>query len=151
MKSYYGTRVRATAFFGVAVLLFAMFFIYMGFAENVSVASAHHVHEYTHFTDYEKETIVDETAPVGVRTVYRWTLRGLGSHESCLCFYLSHHYADVFVGGESVFSLTAQDGNAVGGSVSSNWVTVPLYDEDNGLEIEIVLTPLFESVVDAEQ
>ena len=151
MKSYYGTRVRATAFFGVAVLLFAMFFIYMGFAENVSVASAHHVHEYTHFTDYEKETIVDETAPVGVRTVYRWTLSGIGSHESCLCFYLSHHYAEVFVGGESVFSLTAQDGNAVGDSVSSNWVTVPLYDEDNGLEIEIVLTPLFESVVDAEQ
>ena len=151
MKSYYGTRMKATAMYVMIAVLFVAFFVYMGIAERVSVTSVHHVHEYTQFEDYQVKTVVDETAPVGVRTVYHWTLDGISSHESCLCFYVSHYHAQVLIDGETVFSLQADEGNKVGGSVSSNWVTVPLYDENNGMEIEVVLTPLFESVVDAEQ
>ena len=59
MKSYYGTRIMATVLYGIVALLFAAFFIYMGFAENITVNSARHAHDYVQVQDYTKEIVAD--------------------------------------------------------------------------------------------
>ena len=150
MKGFSKMRLLASGLFGVVAMVFFLFFVYMGLTENVSVYSSRHAHDYHTITEYTVEQVSDALAPVGVRTVYHWILQDVDSSESCLCFYLSHHYARVYIDGELVHELAAAENNRIGGTVGSNWVTVPVHQEDDGKEIQIVLTPLFEDVVDFE-
>ncbi len=136
--------------FGFATVLFTVFFLYLGFCENISVISSRHAHSYTQFENYHKETIAAPHSPIGKQTVYQWTLDSIDSSESCLCFYLVHHYADVYIDNELVYTLTADDANRIGGSISSNWITVPIHQEDNDKDIKLILTPLFDSMIDFE-
>ena len=106
--------------YGAAIVLFLIFFVYMGLFENVSVYKSDNPHSYTNFTDYTLERVEDETAPVGIRKVYRWTLDIEHSSESCLCFYVSHHYVDVLYDGELMYSLRSSENNRIGDSVSSS-------------------------------
>ena len=150
MRSFSGIRIVASALYTFVMLLFFLFFIYMGLTENVSVYSARHAHDYHQITDYTVEQVEDPTAPAGVRTVYSWTMHDVANSESCLCFYLAHHYAEVYVDGQLIHNLTADEDNRIGATISSNWVTVPVHQEDNGKEICIVLTPLFGNMVEFE-
>lgn len=150
MRLFSRIRVAATALYLLTTVLFFAFFAYMGLSENVSVFSGRHAHDYHAITDYTVLQEEDPSAPVGVRTVYTWTLHDVDNSESCLCFYLVHQYADVYIDGELIHRLTADEDNRIGASISSNWVTVPIHQEDNGKEICIVLTPLFDSMADFE-
>jgi len=150
VRSFSGIRAAASALYVIAVLLFFSFFIYLGLTENVSVFSARHAHDYHAITEYAVVQTEDASAPAGLRTVYTWSLQDVANSESCLCFYLVHHCADVYIDGELIHSLTADADNRIGKTISSNWVTVPIHEEDNGKQLCIVLTPLFDSVVDYE-
>ena len=150
MKHKPTSKVVATVMFGAVTLLFFVFFIYMSLCENVSVYQARPFHTMHTVQDYTVETVYDETAPAGVRTVYRWTLESDSHTENCIGFYLVHQYADVYYDDEMMYSLTAAAGNRIGGTISSNWVTVPVYLDDNGKQVTIVLTPLFENMIDFE-
>ena len=70
--------------------------------------------------------------------------------DSSLAFYLVHHYAEVYFGDELVYSLMPRETNRIGKSISSNWVIVPIYPEDSGKEVRVVVTPVYESVRDRE-
>lgn len=140
----------ATALFFTVVSLFFVFFLYMGFTENISVYTAEQTHSYYTVTDYDYELIPDETAPAGVRRVYRWTLDPDHASESCLCFYISHHCAEVFYDGVLMYRLSAAEGNRIGASISSNWCSVPVNTNHAGQEVTVVLTPLFDSVVTSD-
>lgn len=148
MKSKIKFRNMAVAIYSIAVVLFLFLFIYMGLSENVFIYKTRESHTYTEIVDYNTEEIVDDTAPAGVRRAYKWLLYNPDSSEKCLCFYVVHQYVQVYLEEELVYSLTASENNRIGGSISSNWVTVPIYQEDNGKEITVILTPLFESMID---
>lgn len=65
-------------------------------------------------------------------------------HSESLAFYVTHNEVEVYVGDECVYSLrSAKDDvfTTVGGA----WVMVPLYEEDAGKEIRVLLTPLYEN------
>ena len=138
----------AAVFFGIVLALFLVFFVHMGISENVHVESQGTSHSYTVISEYSQERILDETAPIGIRDIYRWTLGQLPGDECCLCFYISHHHAQVYIDGELNYSLTGSEENRVGGTISSNWVSLPVHQHDSGKEITVVLTPLFSGVED---
>ncbi|MBQ3011699.1 MAG: GGDEF domain-containing protein [Oscillospiraceae bacterium] len=150
MRPFSRIRMTASALFGAVAVLFFVFFIYMGLTENISVYSGRHAHDFHAITDYTVEYVEDSAAPAGVRTVYTWEMHDVANSESCLCFYLVHHFAKVYIDGELIHSLTARETNRMGGTVSSNWVTVPVHEEDNGKQLQLVLTPLFAEMVDFE-
>ena len=141
-------RTTCIVLYGIVTVLFLAFFIYMSVFENVSVYSVRHAHSYAAVENYSVEQISDASAPVGIHTVYRWNLNTVDKSENCLCFYVVHHYAQVFYDDILMYSLQPDSNNKIGSSISSNWVTVPVYKEDNGKEITVVLTPLYESVID---
>lgn len=150
MKGYSRLRASAATLYAAAVILFVLFFCYLGWFEGVEVTSIRHGHSYAPVTPAAVEAIADEAAPAGSRRVYRWTLEEDQTDGECLCFYISHACAEVWIGGEQVYSLEVGADNRIGGTVSSNWVSVPITSADGGKEIAVVLTPLFESAAGVE-
>lgn len=148
MKSKIELQNIAVSLYGAAVVLFLAFFLYMGISENISVYKNRESHTYTEIVDFTTEKLEDTTAPAGVRSVYKWILTNSDACEKCLCFYVVHQEVEVYCGDELIYRLTADEHNRIGKTISSNWVTIPLYQEDAGKEITVILTPLFESMID---
>lgn len=136
----------AVAAYAVVLVAFAVFFIYMGNCEHVSVESVRGTQDSRVVEDYEVKELEDLSAPIHVREEYSWILDGVGAGNTALAFYSIHQYAQVYIDGELVYSLMPAQGNRVGRTTSSNWVIVPLRETDNGREIRVVLTPVYESV-----
>ena len=148
MLKYNKMRTLAVALFLTATVLFLVFFLYMGFFENVAEVSTGASHSYTKITDYEKQRLDDPSAPAGEHTEYRWTLDAGGTSESCLCFYVVHQQVRVFYDGELIYSLMPSENNRIGRTVSSNWVSTHIHHEDDGKEVTVMLTPIFKSGAD---
>lgn len=138
------------AFYMTAIVFFMLFFGYMMFFENVKTETSRMPTSKRVIDEYTFERIEDESAPLGVRNVYHFTMDADIEECSIFCFYTVHQYADVYYGNEKVYTLTADEKNRVGKSISSNWVIVPIHRQDIGKDVTIVLTPLFESMVDYE-
>ena len=138
----------AVASYTAVAVLFILFFIYMGACENVSVQKARDSRTYHVVEHYSAEEIEDPSAPIGIRKECRWTWNDIDTNETTLTFYLVHQYAEVYFGDELMYSLMPQDTNQIGKSVSSNWVTIPVYPSDSGKEVRVIVTPVYESVRD---
>lgn len=133
--------------FTLTFVAFFSFFLYMSTEENAWVYRAEPAHTYTVLTDLEMELVEDDTAPVGVRKIYRGILEPALAEESCLLFNIAHHTIEVYFDDELVYSLTGAADNRIGKNVSSNWCTVHVGQSHGGEAITVVLTPLFEAAI----
>ena len=139
------TRKLAATFFALTVVLFAVFFLYMGINENVTVFSPRFSPYYGTIINLTPETVRDDAAPMGTRTVYSWLMDAHCETGDYLCFYVSNHHVNVSVDGEQIYSLHSSGenpGKNVGKSISSNWCIIPLEPEDAGKQFTVTLTPL---------
>lgn len=132
--------------YAAIVVLFAVFFIYMGTTEELSIYRARNPRSYHMVEDSEMTEIEDSSAPIGVRQVYTWEIGDIGTNDTTLAFYLVHQYAEVYFDDELMYSIMPDEGNRIGKSISSNWVTVPVYLTDIGRQVRVVITPVYESV-----
>ena len=139
-------RAAAVIVYAAIAILFTAFFIYLRFCENVSVREARTPYSCRVVEHYSMEEIEDPSAPIGVRREYRWTMDDIIANDTTLFFYLVHHYAEVYFDNELMYSLMPGNTNQIAKSISSNWVTVPLYPSDSGREIRVIVTPVYESV-----
>lgn len=143
-------QTAAIAAYAVVSVLFIIFFVYMGLFENISVQSTRDTGACRVVEHTSSEEIEDPSAPIGIRKEYRWTLHDIDTNDTSLNFYLVHHYAEVYFDGELVYRLMPREDNLIGKSISSNWVTIPVYPSDNGKEVRVLVTPVYESVRDRE-
>ncbi len=134
--------------FASVTALFLLFFLYISHYEGVDVFRARESRSYTTVETYTLEQIVDETAPAGVRNVYRWTQQVQTKNDTCLTVLTVHQSIRVYFGDELVYSMEASEENRIAGSPGTYWSTIPLYPSDNGTEITVIVTPLFPSVID---
>ena len=95
--------------------------------------------------DVSFEKIRAEDSPVGIVNECRFTLGEVG-HADTLAFFINHHHVEVYLADECVYSLTADHGpiRTPGGF----WPMVPLYGEDAGKEVRVVLAPLYSDYQD---
>ena len=140
----------ATVLFALTLFLFFVFFVYMSSSERVSVFQLEQTHSYTTLTDLEFSLQQDDTAPAGVVKVYRGILDPELSQESCLCFNIAHHNIEVYFDDLLVYTLAGDEGNRIGGNVSSNWCSVHVGQDHAGKTVTVKLTPLFEEAADKE-
>lgn len=136
-----------TAFFSVTILLFFAFLLYMGTSEHVSVYRSEEARGYRVITDVQTEMVSDDSAPTGVRKVYRWVLEPEQVKGSSLLFNISHHEIAVFFGDELVYRLTGAESNRIGSNVSNNWCFVYAGPERTGQAVTVILTPMFEAAM----
>lgn len=151
MTEEQNSKKLAALIFLVTVLLFVCFFLYLGINENVSVFSPRYSPYYGTIINLTPETVEDDTAPMGTRTVYSWLMDAHCETGDYLCFFISNNYVDVSIDGEQIYSLhgSKEDpaGENVGKSISSNWCIIPLEPEDAGKRFTIVLTPLIAEII----
>lgn len=96
--------------------------------------------DYTVISDMAYEQIEKEDAPTGTVNEYRFTIDEI-AHDDMLAFYMSHHNIEVYLADECVYSMTASDGSIrTPGGV---WTTIPLYENDTGKEVRVVLSSLY--------
>ena len=126
---------------------FVALFIHMGINEDVNVYNPRNVDGVATIENYNVDYIHDDTAPANIRKVYSWMIETTEETEKCLRFYTSHHYVDVFIDGELVYSIHTDEDNMFGDSISSVWTNVHLYPKDEGKEIRVILTPVYDSVI----
>lgn len=140
-------KLIVTALCCAVTVLFFLLYAYLFFFENTSVYSSRHAHTYDTLNNYSAKIINDDSAPIGVRKEYKTTLKSFDTSESCLCFYLAHHEAIVYIDDEIVHTLTTGEHNKVGTTTSTNWITIPIHETDSGKDLTIILTPLFKSAI----
>ena len=151
MKSGGGRRLRSGACISylAVVVMFVLFFAYMlGFA-RMEVYQARGERTYTVVTEASESLQPDAQAPAGVNRVFRWKLENDHLGDS-LNFYVIHHYVKVYLDGELVYSLQPDASNRIGKTTGSNWIWVPLSVSDNGAEVTVVATPVYQSVIGRE-
>lgn len=150
MKQKSALKTVSTAAYAILSVLLCVFFMYMYFGEHNAVYTARDASAYRTVEGYTIREIEDSAAPAGIRKEYEWTLGDVDVDESCLLFYVVHHYAEVLLDGEAVYILTQGENNRIGGSPSSNWVVVPLSTSDSGKTVRVIVTPAFRSVAERE-
>lgn len=104
--------------------------------ENISVTVVQNVSE---------RTIEKEQTPLGIVNEYRFRVTENPSCDTYLSFYVSHHYVDVYIAQEKVYSLRPSERIFNVKTVGSNQIMIPLYREDGGKEICVVLTPVYQN------
>lgn len=143
-------QTTVTLTYVTVFILFLVFAIYMSAAERNNIYQARTIEPCEILEDYVETTVEDSSAPVGIRKEYRWKLSDISTTKDYLAFYIVHHYAQVHIDGELVYSLTPNENNRIGASPSSNWIFIPLDQSDNGREIVVTVTPVYKSVINRE-
>lgn len=149
MRKTPNLRTIAALFFGVVLLLYVFFSVYMLTCSRPDVYQARQDCGYRK-ADCSMVLQPDPAAPAGVRKVFRWTLDPVSCNDSSITFYLVHHDAQVYLDGELVYSRQAGEKTPIGRSTGSYWVSIPIHPEDSGAEIAVVATPVYRSVVNRE-
>ena len=130
------------------VTLFTIFFLFITFGEDTYIQKTRNCGTIEVVDHVAVEEISDETAPIGKKQIYTFSIEHLGRSDNSLAFYLVHQFADVYLDGELVYSLGHDPDSKIGKSPSSNWVIIPLYQEDKGSEVLIEVTPVYPAVKD---
>lgn len=138
----------SVALFGCAALLFFLFCLYVNHSERIDVFHSRESRSYTAVDTYTREQIRDEAAPVGVRNVYRWTQQLRSKNDTCLTILTVHQALAVYFDDVLVYSMEPSPENRIAGSSGTCWNTIPLYPSDDGVEVTVVVSPLFDSVKD---
>ncbi|MGN0160908.1 MAG: sensor histidine kinase [Lachnospiraceae bacterium] len=139
-----GEKMSARAY-GIAFVLMTVLLVYLGMSNNVHVTSVRKDAGYETIEDYRIEEEKDEEAPIGVHKVYTWTLPEVKPQDHCLAFYVVHQSVRVYLEDELIYRLVPDENLLFGKTIGSSWVMIPLYPEDGGKEIRVVITPVYES------
>ena len=88
----------------------------------------------------------DDDAPAGIIKEYILNPGQIGESENCLAFYVVHHYVQVYIENELVYSLSPGENHTVSKTTGCEWAIVPLSEEDSDKDIKVILTPAYKSV-----
>ena len=136
-----------TILLAVVSVLFILFSVYSIVFENNEIYSAEKDSYYITLEDYSVKDAYDNTAPVGIRKEYKFTLEHIESDDTHLVFYLTHSYTDVNIDGKLIYSLSPARNNKIEASPGNNWVSIPLCASYEGKEVTVNLIPVYKSVL----
>lgn len=128
--------------------LLIILFIYFGMKENITVYQERQNTGYQQIEKYSCHIIEDKVTPIGIKKEYRWNLESTPKGDTCLAFYVVHQYVEVSIDGKVVYTLAPSEQNQISKTVGSNWVMIPLYQEDTGKEICVTIVPVYENCKD---
>lgn len=100
---------------------------------------------YQLLTEYTSCQVEDETTPLGVKTEYLLKLQDVPKGSPSLMFYTVHQSVEVWMNDELIYSIHPNENNLFGNTPGNNWNTIPIFDDDNGKELRIVIIPAYES------
>ena len=143
MQKNPASKIEKILFAVIGVLLIAVLAISL-FSYNV-LNWSHDKREYTVLENYSYEKIESATSPAGVVNEFRFEIPEL-DHDQTFSFFFNHQNAKVYLDGVCVYSLESD-----GGLVRTPGCVrpmIPIYMEDSGKELLVVLEPVYKSYQD---
>lgn len=140
-------RVSTISTIGVSILML-IFLGVLFFSEKVEAHVPQEGQAAISIVPDSERYLEDTDAPCGVHKEYILSVPQDLNRDSYLVFYSLHHYADVFLGEELLYSLQPGSNHRIGKTLGCNWITVPLYREYAGRDLTIIITPVYDSFLD---
>lgn len=132
--------------YSIIVTLFFIFFLFITFFDRPNIEQKRVFENFEKIDDVICKEVQDSEAPIGVRKEYTFRLKDIEKAENSLEFYTVHHYVEVYINSDLVYALKQDPESVVGDTVSSNWISIPILQEDQGAEVKVILTPIYSSV-----
>ena len=134
----------------VAIIAIVALLVNLFFREEIAVTQLRHEAALTTINQVTETQIEKEDTPIGLINVYTFALNREIPQGANLAFYTVHQYTKVYLGGQLVYSLQPKGEHRITKTLGSNWVMIPLYEQDGGKEVRIEITPAYESFKDRE-
>ena len=140
----------AICFTMIVAMLMAIMFSHYLFADNVHLVEQKQMRGSVQTMKYQMHTIEDDSAPQGIVEVYTMHSGQVEDGSESIAFFAVHQYVDVYVDDLLVYSLKKSDKCELGQTAGTNWINVALEPDQSNKKIEIELTPIYKSSVDAK-
>lgn len=144
------TFISPTRLYVALVCISVIFLIGMSIFENLDEYKARREPGYRIVQNCKVDDIEDKDAPLGIIKEYRWKLEDIKEGENFLVFYVIHQYVEVYFDGRLMYSLKPQVGNIIGKTIGYNWGEIPIYPEDEGVEVCVDIIPVYNDVVNSQ-
>lgn len=141
------SRITVAASCTVGVISLLLLF-YLAMSQNVQIQRTRPGESYVRIEEYTREELQDTNAPAGALVEYRFRISENMDRDCSLAFYTVHQYVEVYFDEECVYSLFPSENNTMIRTTGSDWVMIPLYREDAGKQVRVVLTPVYKNVKD---
>ena len=129
-----------------AVIFILLFLIYTQSKQALNYLQSSETTGYLTIHELSSQRISDPDTPTGTKKEYILNIRDISEGDNYLVFYQVHHYVEIYLDGQLVYSLMPKNDNPVCKSTGCSWVTFPLYPKDTDREIRVVLTPVYKAV-----
>lgn len=134
----------------LAFILMILLLLSIYVSDEVEIQTQRSENDFQVIDGVDSREISDPAAPAGCRTIYSFPVDDDLKIDNSLAFYTVHQSVKVFMDGELIYSLQPSGENRLSKAVGCNWVILPLYREDVGKQIEIEITPAYESFRDRQ-
>lgn len=136
--------------FTITTLLVIMLLSILGVRDNTKVHNIRENESSTIVKIIEGREVANEESPAGVVTEFELQLDMDLTHEKDMMFYVSHQWAEVYIGNECVYRLERSQELPFIKTPGSKWVRIPLYTTDEGKTVKVVTTPAYSNHVKKE-
>lgn len=133
--------------FGAGILALLCMLAYIAVHFNAETLSARQPGSYVTLTPEVFENVRDESAPLHVYDELVTTLPEVQKNGETLMFFSKHESVDVYIDSELVYSVSPDSSSFIK-TTGADWCIIPIYPEDTGKTLRIVLTPLYKSMID---
>ncbi|MCM1057844.1 MAG: GGDEF domain-containing protein [Firmicutes bacterium] len=120
-------------------------FIFMLNTFKLDVQQREVASRYAVLKELSVETVQDDTAQLGQLLRCTFVLDGEDTVDRTLAFSAYHQNVKVWIDGEAVYQLRADQGNAFGRTPGCEWHFIPISGEDIGKTVEVELEPVYKS------
>lgn len=142
-------RLIVLSFLSVSLCMIALLF-YIDLTQKSEIIQNRSVQGYRILDVSLYHEAEDPDAPIGIKREYVLDLGNLDEGDNCFAFYQVHHYIQIFLNEELVYSQMPGNRHAVSKSTGCGWVMIPLFSQDSGKQIRVILTPAYEAVRERE-
>lgn len=119
--------------------------VYLWMTPNIDFRQSRVQQGYKIVEDVFYQELKSLDTPIGIDREFRFILSDEIAHDTTLIFNFSHQNVNVYIGEEHVYALQSAEELRIIRTPGTNWAMIPLYREDIGKEVRVVLTPVYEN------
>lgn len=127
-----------------AVIMIAVLLFIVGITDDYSVYDKRTDYKVSSVKPDERKEINKADTPIGVAEEYTFRLNDSIRPDTFFSFYSSHHYVNVYLGKELVYSKGPADKSIIK-TTGSSWTNVPVYEEDSEKTVTVELIPVYDN------
>lgn len=123
----------------IPIILLTLFITFLVLHEKLEIKNTRNNKENI-IENINYETIEDNKTPMKYKKQYTFNIKTI-SNETSLNFLVKHHYTEVYINNELVYSMNISKNNLIK-TPYKYWVNIPLNNNDINSEVKIILTPI---------